>query len=115
MSTPNVYATFPFDFALLDPGTTICDLFVFNKRGANTVEGTDVLLSKSGDECGSPSTGNLNPMVGTRTSTAATLEGLSVRTESEEELRLAEDLSISAEARERAGTGKANTLPGVSG
>lgn len=66
---------FPYDFALLDPGSLICDLFVFNKTGANTVTGADVLFASSGTSCSTtPTTGIQHPMIGTRTSLATLQE-----------------------------------------
>ena len=83
---------FPYNFALLDPGSILCDLFVFNKTGADTVTGADVLLDLSAGKCGAPLTGNLNPMTGTRYALAATIAPAS---SDDELLRIAADQAAS--------------------
>jgi hypothetical protein len=83
----------PYDFALLDPGPILCDLFVFSKTGADTVTGADVLLDLSAGTCGAPLTGTLNPMTGTRYALAATIAPAS---SDDALLRLAADQAASA-------------------
>jgi hypothetical protein len=60
-----------FDFAMLDPGITICDFFVFDRTGAHSVAGADILTNVSGGRCSEFLTGRMNPMTGTRTATPA--------------------------------------------
>ena len=67
------FTSFPYEFALLDAGVLVCDFFVFNKTGANTVSGLYFLSDVDFDgSCGSL----LNPtdpypMSGVRTSASA--------------------------------------------
>lgn len=93
---------FPFDFALLNPRTIICDFFAFNKTGRDTVAGIYVLTSKSGGTCGSI-IGSPDPMTGTRISASAATEGKAAAV-------AGEDLKL----EEAVGRAKSFTSPGIS-
>ena len=55
----------PYEFALLDPGSIICQFFLFDKTGINRVEGLYIQIR--GGACNG-NTSNPYPMTGTRTS-----------------------------------------------
>lgn len=58
----------PFTFALLDPDIALCDFFVFNKTGPNTLSGQHFLATKdSAGNCGAL-TGTPHPMSAVRIS-----------------------------------------------
>lgn len=60
----------PFEFALLDPDFGLCDFFVFNKTGTNTVSGQYYLVFiNAGGDCESLLSGSAYPMSGIRFST----------------------------------------------
>ena len=58
----------PYEFALLDPGIIICQLFIFDKTGTNRVEG--LYFQQSGECGGSGRISDGYRMTGTRTSQA---------------------------------------------
>jgi hypothetical protein len=62
------FASFPFEFALLDESTFFCDFFVFNRTGANAVSGQYYLTDVNFDgSCGAlQNVGNPYPMSGVR-------------------------------------------------
>lgn len=64
----------PFTFGLLDPDITVCDFFIFNKTGTNTVSGQYYLVLKDAlGNCASFFTGDAHPMTGLRFSTIPAL------------------------------------------
>ena len=71
-----ITTSLPYQFALLDPDIGICDFFIFNKTGANTVSGQYYLAIKnaSGD-CGTLVSSTPHSMTGLRTSSAVTAQG----------------------------------------
>ena len=59
----------PHEFALLDPGSIICQLFVFDKTGINRVEGFYFQIRSPNGQCGG-TVSDPYQMTGTRTSQA---------------------------------------------
>lgn len=90
---------FPYEFAMLDPGTSICDFFVFDKTGPDQVEGADVLTGVSGGRCAGFLTGRLNPMVGTRTGRLSSGVTTSTSPHSDAVLENREALAVAGDAQ----------------
>ncbi len=62
----------PFTFALLDPDGIICDFFLFNMTGTNTISGQYYALTQgSNGQCSTLLSSNAHPMSGIRLSTAS--------------------------------------------
>ena len=59
---------FPYEFALLDPGESICDFFVFNQTGPDALSGRYIELTRTPTSC-EPSSSTDYPMTGVRLST----------------------------------------------
>jgi hypothetical protein len=86
---------FPYTFALLDPDLGICDFFVFDKTGVNTVEGAQITTTKDAVGNCDDLIGTPHPMVGTRT--GAALQDIPARSAGEEEaLKLQEEANAAA-------------------
>jgi hypothetical protein len=57
-----------FAFTLTNPGESVCDLFLFNRTGPDTVEGLDILRAVDAGTCAAPLNGFLDTMTGVRAS-----------------------------------------------
>lgn len=80
----------PFAFALLDPDLLICDFFVFNKTGNNTVSGQYYLaIQNSSGVCTSLISGDPSAMTGVRTNSIAQ-QGQSFSTFVDDDQKLSE-------------------------
>ena len=62
-------STLPYEFALLDPGISICNFYLFNKTGSNSVSGVYYLI-RDGDCDTSGGLSDPSSMTGTRISLA---------------------------------------------
>ena len=106
--------SFPFEFAMLDPGTIICDFFVFNRTGVTSISGSYFLVDvDSSGDCvfRSPTTGGSpteRDLTGVRVSASASslTQPLSYGVPAEvqvarEELMVLEEALVDVEAQGR--------------
>lgn len=106
---------FPYDYAMLDPGNTICDFFVFSKTGPDSVAGADFLTDASAGRCGSFLTGTPHSMVGSRTARISSFSrGVSPHADdvlgNRENMAAAEDAGIAGSVAQPNGASTASNV-----
>jgi hypothetical protein len=89
---------FPFAFALLDPGSTLCRFFVFNQLDTNTLEGVYLQLDvTSTGECSSSSSGNVYQRIGARLTAALSLSASAEARGTQEEREAQQNAQVQAQ------------------